>query len=353
MRKIIIYFFYLILLSSSCQNSADTDIYTQVQEPAYSNVNFNYVQIEGLSKFYGFNTCVFDDFLFLYENTPYRRYHLVDLKKQRLIRTFGEKEGPFKLNQSYCNCQLIAKGDSLFTIIDDDTRDLMMFHLDDKDRVDQTTFSFERLEMPEGIISSDMVYLSKDQRRLFGFSAANASIFNYNISSKKTTFLRAGPDVKINADPITKANIFFAGTAASNTADLFGIAFSYFNLIQIYDGEFNLIKAISVGHPFMEIPRTEEGIPLETSTRYFGFMLFGKENIYIPFFNQPLNTIGNNTYLKVIILNLKNNTVKGIKIPKIISSLSVDSDEQFLYATLEDDSGESNLIRINLNYENE
>jgi len=331
----------------ACQNQ-ESEVHFNLKEPTYKEVQYEHVQIDGLPAFfYESGTCIFENYLLLFENVPFIRYHLVDLSNQKLIRTFGEEDGPNKINYPYCTCQLIKEGKSLFTMLNDGGQDHIMLQINDVENKQELTY--KKIPYPELKMSIGSMYFSSTREKLFGYYKAQSSIFNYDLNSQKVSLIPTGPDIKVNTDPITKSNIFFARTAVSQNSKIFAIAYSYFNLIEIYDSTFNLLQAISIGKPSTAAPKIVDEIPVESTKRYSGFILLGDENIYVPFFNQEIRAIVNNNFIKILIINIKNHSIKGIKIPEKITSFSIDAKENYLYATLEDDTNEDgNLIRINL-----
>jgi hypothetical protein len=345
MVKKILYIPLFLMLACQDQKS---EAHFNLKEPRYTNVKYERVQIDGLPAFfYELGTCIFENYLLLYENAPFILYHLVDLSNQKLIRTFGEEDGPNKINYPYCTCQLVKEGKSLFTMLNDGGHDHIMLQLNDVNNKQELTY--KKIPYPELKMSTGSMYFSRNRKNLFGFYKAQSSIFKYDLNSQKVNLIPTGPDIKVNTDPISRSNIFYARTAVSQNLKMFAIAYSYFNLIEIYDSTFNLIQAISIGKPSTETPKIIDGIPVESTIRYSGFILLGEENIYVPFFNQEISEIANNNFIKILIINIKNHSIKGIKITEKITSFSVDAKENYLYATLEDDSNkEGNLIRINI-----
>lgn len=344
MSKHSLFFSTVLLLFFSCGN----DKLIRLEEPRFQPVKYESVKVKGLpAYYYAFNVCILDRYMLLYEDIPFPRYNLIDLESKELIRTFGQEEGPYKIGFPYCSCQLIKNGDSLYTVLSDGGYSRVLLNLHDESL--NPAFSLKRIEIPELEMSTSMVYFSKDQSKLFGFSATQASVFEYDLSSKKVNLFAAGPDLKVNSDQITRANIFFAGTGVSPNGKFLGVAYNYFNLIEIFDADFNLHQAITIGRSSTDIPVMIDRAPIESTKMYSGFILFGKKNIYVPYYNQEIRDIERNEYIKILIINLTDFSIKGIKIPQRLTSLAIDAQENYLYATTEDDSSrDGNLIRVNV-----
>lgn len=349
-----IYIFLVFLILLACQNEK-SEVQILLKEPVFVDVKYENLRINGLPDFfYGHTHCIFENYLLLFQETPFERYYLIDLDAQTLIGAFGEEDGPNKVNHPYCNCQLIKEGKAHFTILNDGGEDHVMFQINDGEK----TSRFFRKKITSkniNILPTSTVYLSEDRKHLFGFNSEKTSVFNLDLNTNNVDLVPTGPDLKINTDRITRSNIFFARTALSRDGKLFGIAYCYFNLIEIYDSKFNLLQAISIGKPSKEIPKIYEGGADEDSKYYTGFIVWGKNNIYLPYHFRDIKTINSSREsMKIVIINLKNHEIKGINIPIAISKFTVDEKENYLYATTEDDSNkDGNLIRINLRGLNE
>jgi hypothetical protein len=309
--------FLQLFLSSSCSSDDfDDSSSIKVSEPTYPEKIYEFVDIDSLDSLYVSNFCIFKKYLFLQVNSPFPKFYLVDLEHKKLIKTFGEKGGPYRFNNPNCFCQMsieIKEGrEEISVLLNDKKMGLLKLFLWSEN--EDGKFVTTRIETPEDI-SPAVFYLSNDSKRVFGYDPSRESVYNYDILEHRTLLKPGGFIKSTKLDVNMAANVYGSAYSLDNSRELFAVAYYFFNKIDIYGSDLNLRKTLSIGDLKNEIPKMRDGFVEEHNVFYFGLVHLTNKNLYTFYLDKQYKDVGDIDFSKFQIINLSNLSIKGFKVP--------------------------------------
>ena len=274
------------------------------------------------------------------------RLDIVSLPARKIMRTFGESEGPNRLFRVEFTGQFFYRKNSIWCALYSPQRGLFLLDvLSDKPLSASIDIVEDAFELP-----GTGYFLDTIQQTITGLYMDGVASFSFDLNSEKYD-IHGLPSVpsSFNRQGIYAANTLAHTTAWNADRQQFVAAYYFFNRIDLFDEQGQFLRSISIGGDDNPVHvKLDDDAPASDNTFYFGLVDFEGNDVVATYFDLPYFEIYDQQEQVIVMRNVESGTQRLYSVPFFVQSICYLPDKQQLLLAVDDDRSQSNVYMLDL-----